>query len=339
MCCIRAARGRGSFLAVRLCARAGTDRVLTFRASRSSLSELLEDEQLYTIATLGLYVNLCRGRNMNAIRAITEKLRYVDFDSTFKALTNPNNTIDYRVREQFAALLTTIYIDIGTNSRVMDRASLIFDWADLESEQDADETRSLNGNELTFFPMLRTWIQSFLSANTAARVSIKMIPHNSFLAAVLKLVLQLVEFGYYKNADQLQKLIDVLLLVLDGREDEVDRSEKDAKRVAIKVDPTLEQIYIRAERIEGLTFEVEDEPFKPEDRLRYRLTKAAVPVMEAKRMALQIYEVIFGLQGYYRMQQFIRDFIVSHPLSAVGAVQSVRKRLSHAARCALASPP
>ena len=65
--------------------------------------------------------------------------------------------------------------------------------------------------------MLKQWISEFLGQNQAMTAS--LIGHNMLVEQVLRLVHYLAMYGNYGELDDIKKLLDPLLSLLDGTND------------------------------------------------------------------------------------------------------------------------
>lgn len=70
---------------------------------------------------------------------------------------------------------------------------------------------------LSFVKDLKYYLNSFMEANSYMVAS--MISRNKLIEQVLVLVYSLAKFGYYGDAEDIKRLLDPLMKLLDGRTD------------------------------------------------------------------------------------------------------------------------
>lgn len=91
-----------------------------------------------------------------------------------------------------------------------------------------DDTLSICGETMHFFPELRDWILTTLHAEHSIVAFKDKAPTHHFLVSVMKLVQSLVLFGYYTNTKDIIQLMKAIFDILDGRTDRHLEKHEDA---------------------------------------------------------------------------------------------------------------
>lgn len=173
-----------------------------------------EDDKLFLEHQLDLFEKLCYGRNPIPIDIITKDLYYLTWQEAYICLSD--ESLPDELRAKYCNLITTLFIDVGDNTPVMERINLTFSYNELDQDEVlSQEDIPLNGIE--YFNELHVWLSNFFDDNkdmTAAKVG-----HNILIEQVLKLVSYLVSLGFYRNRDDIRALLIPFLNLLDGRND------------------------------------------------------------------------------------------------------------------------
>ncbi|XP_060553977.1 uncharacterized protein LOC132715023 [Ruditapes philippinarum] len=112
------------------------------------------------------------------------------------------------------------------------------------------------------------------------------IGNNILIKQVLRLVYYLVSFGFYGKYEDIKRLLDPLMLLLDGRHD--------------KPYPNIEG----KEAMEVMFSFRQKDRFKPSPE-----TKA---IVEAKIQALEVLDLFFNFRFNNRLEKFIFMFKIAH---------------------------
>ncbi|ESO83880.1 hypothetical protein LOTGIDRAFT_236387 [Lottia gigantea] len=162
---------------------------------------------------LELFRMLCHGQNEFSISVITKELDYLTWNEAFTCLSD--NRLPDRLRAKYCDLITTLFVDIGSNISVIDRVKLSYNY-DLISKAEAQVDMS-SSPTYQYFPQIRDWITKFLASNGDMTAS--EIGNNMFVKQVLRLVYYLVVYGFYYQTEDIRELLAPLMSLLDGRND------------------------------------------------------------------------------------------------------------------------
>ncbi|XP_060598295.1 uncharacterized protein LOC132752036, partial [Ruditapes philippinarum] len=221
------------------------------------------------------------GQNENSISVITNE--YLTWDELFMCLCNEN--LPEQLRALCCDLIITLFVDRGGNRSVLDRVKLCYVFDDVASDDEPEILASNSQSETyKYFPHLSHWITDFLSRNTEMTAS--NIGNNILIKQVLRLVYYLVSFGFYGKYDDIKKLLDPLMSLLDGRYD--------------KPYPNIEG----KETMEVLFSFRQKDRFKPSPE-----TKA---IVEAKIQAMEVLDLFFNFRFNNRLEKFIYLFKIVH---------------------------
>jgi len=143
-----------------------------------------------------------------------------------------------------------------------------------------DETLSMCGETMTFFPVLRDWVLTYFHAEHSMVATKDKAHDHEFMVTILKLVQSLVLFGYYTNTNDIIQLVKALLSLLNGATDrnleKVDEKDEDLKQW----------------RASG----------------RFRNTPANKSVFAVKYEALVVIDILFNFKLNELLNQFLLDF-------------------------------
>ncbi|XP_061178320.1 inositol 1,4,5-trisphosphate receptor type 2-like [Saccostrea echinata] len=245
-----------------------------FADSNSSESYLFLEHQLE------LFGYLCHGQNEFSIKVITQELNYLTWEEAFTCLSDTR--LPDKLRSQYCDLIITMFVDIGDNHSVVDRVKLSYIYDDIDSVEDrVDNTQS---KTYKYFPMLSEWISNFLTSNGDMTAS--TIGNNLLVKQVLRLVDHLVSFGFYYKPEDIKKLLEPLMSLIDGRNDKPypNVTGKDADDV-LKAFRTKE---------------------------RFERSEETSAIVEAKCQALDTLDLFFNYIFNLRMERFMSMFKVTH---------------------------
>ncbi|KAL4219957.1 hypothetical protein ACF0H5_020368 [Mactra antiquata] len=246
-----------------------------------------DDEYLFLEHQLELFGYLCHGQNTHSIAVITQELNYLTWEEAFTCLSD--DRLPDQLRAMYCDLIITMFVDIADNHSVVDRVKLSYIYDDVDNE----ENRTDNSQSLTYkyFPKISQWISDFLGRNGDMTAS--LIGNNMLVKQVLRLVHYLVLFGFYDKSEDIKKLLEPLMSLLDGRNDKPypNINGKEAEEMLV--------VFRKSER------------FKPSPE-----TKA---IVEAKIQALEVLDLFFNFIFNIRLEKFINLFkVTNHQANQVG---------------------
>ncbi|XP_053404110.1 inositol 1,4,5-trisphosphate receptor type 2-like isoform X2 [Mercenaria mercenaria] len=242
-----------------------------------------DDEYLFLEHQLELFGYLCHGQNSHSIAVITQELNYLTWEEAFTCLSD--DRLPDQLRAMYCDLIITMFVDIADNHSVVDRVKLSYIYDDVDNEENrTDNTQSLT---YQYFPQISQWISDFLGRNGDMTAS--LIGNNMLVRQVLRLVHYLVLFGFYDKSEDIKKLLEPLMSLLDGRND--------------KPYPNCEG----KEAQEMLVVFRQSERFKPSPE-----TKA---IVEAKVQALQVLDLFFNFIFNIRLEKFINLFKTTNQMA------------------------
>lgn len=223
---------------------------------------------------------------------------------------------------------------------VLSEVQLSYGWAELQATNgepyhDAADNpeESLSGAHLSFFLPLSEWIRAVLLSLNGRMVA-EDLPFNLFLQQVLKLLVDLIRFGYYVHKDHIVGLMEPLQSMLDGTND-LPEKVKDPRNTANNVKRT---------RFASLTpniasFKGKDSKpsVTPADEFRlhgrYENNRDNAAIMNVKVLALKAMDALFNLVATIRVQVLMFDYICLMQSDSEG--KTVMGRLSAAQHKAL----
>ncbi|EDV25315.1 uncharacterized protein TRIADDRAFT_55241 [Trichoplax adhaerens] len=238
-----------------------------------------DPEFLFLDHQLDLFNKLCWGRNEFAIKTITQDLEYLTWQEAFICLRNED--LPDRLRARYCDLITGMFINIPGNHSVLDELQLSFIYSDLV--KDRNGKKKIQNVPLSFMSELKQWIASFLDANKDMTAS--LIGHNMLIEQVLRLVQNLVRFGYYEDLTDMEKLIPPLLSLLDGRNDK----------------PVPFYTSLNSDETEQLLRQ-----YREVDRFKESAETKAV--VDAKYQAMEAVDLLFNFRFNKRLELFINEF-------------------------------
>nr|XP_022345635.1 inositol 1,4,5-trisphosphate receptor type 3-like isoform X6 [Crassostrea virginica] len=248
------------------------------------------EEYLFLEHQLELFGDLCHGQNDFSIKVITQELNYLTWEEAFTCLSDER--LPDKLRSQYCDLIITMFVDIGANHSVIDRVKLSYIYDEIDSYEvlqgepqfSPDEIDHSHSMTYQVFPTLSDWISSFLKNNSDMTAS--NIGNNMLVKQVLRLVHYLVSFGFYYKPEDIKKLLEPLMSLIDGRNDKPypNVTGKDAEDV-LRV-------------------------FRAKERFQ-RSTETTAVVM-AKCQALEVLNLFFNYIFNLRLEKFMNMFKVTH---------------------------
>ncbi|XP_052703116.1 inositol 1,4,5-trisphosphate receptor type 3-like isoform X4 [Crassostrea angulata] len=237
---------------------------------------------------LELFRYLCHGQNDFSINVITQELNYLTWEEAFTCLSDER--LPDKLRSQYCDLIITMFVDIGDNHSVVDRVKLCYIYDDIDSAENSrlDNNRETVDNSLSktnkYFPILCEWISHFLASNGDMTAS--TIGNNLLVKQVLRLVDHLVSFGFYYKPEDIKKLLEPLMSLIDGRNDKPypNVTGKDADDI-LKAFRTKE---------------------------RFERSEETSAIVQAKVQALDTLDLFFNYIFNLRMEKFMSMFKVTH---------------------------
>mmetsp|Transcript_19552 Transcript_19552/g.58269 ORF Transcript_19552/g.58269 Transcript_19552/m.58269 type:complete len:2305 (+) Transcript_19552:63-6977(+) len=274
-------------------------------------------EYLFLQGQLDLFGVLCNGRNAKNIVLITEDKGYLTWRECFNSVQDRG--LPWSLRSKYVELMTYLFVDVGDNIDVLSEIQLSFGWNELlatggEPYHDAadDPTTSLSGAKLPFFEPLSQWIQGVLRSLDGKMIA-QDLPLNLFLVEVLKLLGDLIRFGYYVHKTHIAELMEPLLSMLDGSNDLPERARQKATKSQKRAHFDLEAPRIIPSSFKGvkdLPPMSAEEEFK--DHGRYENNRNNAAIMEVKMYALKAMDALFNLVAVIRVQVVMYDYICLH---------------------------
>ncbi|XP_078311676.1 inositol 1,4,5-trisphosphate-gated calcium channel ITPR2-like [Crassostrea virginica] len=238
------------------------------------------DAYLFLEHQLELFRCLCHGQNDFSIKVITQELNYLTWEEAFTCLSDER--LPDKLRSQYCDLIITMFVDIGDNHSVVDRVKLCYVYDDIDLKEEAvDNTKS---KTYQYFPTLCEWISYFLASNGDMTAS--TIGNNFLVKQVLRLVDHLVSFGFYYKPDDIKKLLEPLMSLIDGRNDKPypNVTGKDAEDIL-------------------RTFRLKE---------RFERSEETSAIVLAKVQALDTLDLFFNYIFNLRMEKFMSMFKVTH---------------------------
>ncbi|XP_052783710.1 inositol 1,4,5-trisphosphate receptor type 1-like isoform X3 [Mya arenaria] len=235
-----------------------------------------DDEYLFLEHQLELFGYLCHGQNSHSIAVITQELNYLTWEEAFTCLSD--DRLPDQLRAMYCDLIITLFVDIADNHSVVDRVKLSYIYDDVDNEENRTDNSSSQTSK--YFPEISSWISDFLGRNGDMTAS--LIGNNMLVRQVLRLVHYLVLFGFYDKSEDIRRLLEPLMSLLDGRNDKP-YPENNGKEAQEMLD-----VFRKTER------------FKPSPE-----TKA---IVEAKVQALEVLDLFFNFIFNIRLEKFINLF-------------------------------
>ncbi|OWF37431.1 Inositol 1,4,5-trisphosphate receptor type 3 [Mizuhopecten yessoensis] len=239
-----------------------------------------DESYLFLEHQLELYGMLCHGQNEFSTKVITQELNYLTWEEAFTCLSD--EVLPDQLRARYCMLITTMFVDISENQAVTDKVKLSYIYAEVDQFEDVvDRTGSTT---YQFFPTLNDWISKFLGKNSDMTAS--EIGNNMLVKQVLRLVHYLVSFGFYYKIEDIKKLLEPLMSLLDGRNDKPypDISGKDGEEI------------VKHFRKVG----------------RYERGQETKAIVDAKCQALEVLDLFFDFILNQRLEKFINTFKTTH---------------------------
>lgn len=254
------------------------------------------EDYLFLEHQLELFGDLCHGQNDFSIKVITQELNYLTWEEAFTCLSDER--LPDKLRSQYCDLIITMFVDIGANHSIIDRVKLSYIYDDIDSFETIskikigpispiskqDEIDHSHSMTYQVFPTLSDWISMFLKTNGDMTAS--NIGNNMLVEQVLRLVEYLVSFGFYYKPEDIKKLLEPLMSLIDGRND------KPYPNVTEKDDQDILRVFRTKERFERST--------------------ETTAVVGAKCQALQVLNLFFNYIFNLRLEKFMNMFKVTH---------------------------
>ncbi|XP_065910466.1 inositol 1,4,5-trisphosphate-gated calcium channel ITPR1-like [Dysidea avara] len=238
-------------------------------------------ERQFLVAQLDLFAKLCKGNNKRAIEIIDTKLNYMSFN---EALTGAKDTnLDSTLRLKYLELIIVLYVDNNEKNRpVLENLSLSFNYQKVRANPYEEAIKNphtaLTGAVNVHFPALKEWILNHIYSQQNVVGGKAKINNNIFTAHVLRLLHLLIKYGYYANLNDVNRLVPLLLSLLNGASDKP---------------------FSNATAEESKEFQQCD---------RFENTEENEPIFELKIMTLKILNLLFNFRFYLRLQHYIFDY-------------------------------
>ncbi|XP_062567417.1 inositol 1,4,5-trisphosphate receptor type 3-like isoform X1 [Saccostrea cucullata] len=257
------------------------------------------EEYLFLEHQLELFGDLCHGQNDFSIKVITQELNYLTWEEAFTCLSD--DRLPDKLRSQYCDLIITMFVDIGDNHSVIDRVKLSYIYDEIDSFETIskiivgpvahasrkDEIDHSHSMTYQVFPTLSDWISHFLKNNSDMTAS--LVGNNMLVKQVLRLVHYLASFGFYYKPEDIKKLLEPLMSLIDGRND------KPYPNVTGKDADDVLRVFRTKERFE-----------------RNTETNA---VVSAKCQALEALNLFYNYIFNLRLEKFMNMFKVTHTQS------------------------
>uniref|UniRef100_A0A914V4Y0 Uncharacterized protein n=1 Tax=Plectus sambesii TaxID=2011161 RepID=A0A914V4Y0_9BILA len=170
----------------------------------------------------------------------------------------------------------------------MDRQKLVFLFADMTHSGAVRHKREDSILStciiLPFVGQLKTWLSDFLTQNESMIAT--EVARNYMIKQVLKLIYSLVDFGYYGDTDDIQKLLHPMCCLMDGRNDK--------------------PFVIQQEAV--ISSDIQDEVKRYCASERFRKTAENEVMALAKYQAMKVIELFFNFRFNTRLTRFIIRF-------------------------------
>nr|XP_034327562.1 inositol 1,4,5-trisphosphate receptor type 2 isoform X16 [Crassostrea gigas] len=257
------------------------------------------EDYLFLEHQLELFGDLCHGQNDFSIKVITQELNYLTWEEAFTCLSDER--LPDKLRSQYCDLIITMFVDIGANHSIIDRVKLSYIYDEIDSyetiskiiigpiapisnQNQLDEIDHSHSMTYQVFPTLSDWISTFLKYNGDMTAS--NIGNNMLVEQVLRLVEYLVSFGFYYKPEDIKKLMEPLMSLIDGRND------KPYPNVTGKDADDILRVFRTKERFERST--------------------ETTAVVGAKCQALEVLNLFFNYIFNLRLEKFMNMFKVTH---------------------------
>ena len=181
----------------------------------SDSSEEAKEMQEYIVASIRLYANLC-AKNEDC----QEHVKRLMPREMVQNIIMKDDTNTELVRAACCDLLFRLYIDAEQQQPI----------PSIETTRIFEDVVPMNAHKLVLrddipFPELKRWIVQFLTARVYMTASKAKNSDNLFVVSVCKLILNLLDFGVYKELPELEDVLRPLLGILDVHTDAVDPEE------------------------------------------------------------------------------------------------------------------
>ncbi|XP_070537450.1 LOW QUALITY PROTEIN: inositol 1,4,5-trisphosphate-gated calcium channel ITPR3-like [Ptychodera flava] len=259
-----------------------TDKGKRWTPLQEFTADVNSEQFLFLDHQLDLFGKLCHGRNEFAIKVITEDLCYLTWEEAFNCLKDER--LPDQLRAKYCALIISLFVDVGENHSFLERIKLSFKWDDIDHSRSSENIVPDGLLKEKYFPHLREWINKFLDKNTDMTAS--LIGHNMLVEQVLKLVHTLVKFGYYGSTDDIKKLLEPMMGLMDGRNDKPypDNKQKGGQDAGQQVRDHYKK------------------------KQRFEQSPEAKAVVDAKYMAMEVVDLFFNFCFNTRIENFIASF-------------------------------
>ncbi|CAD5124825.1 DgyrCDS13086 [Dimorphilus gyrociliatus] len=172
-------------------------------------------QYLYYEKQLELYGKMCFGQNEYALNIITTSAELFSWETALAGLISEQ--IAYSFRSKFCDIITSLFIDIVSDSDVIRTASLNFLYEEVTTDLKKSNTSRVARDINAHFPHLRCWIFEFLSDHKVLIAN--NIGRNQFIGRVLNMIKHLIKFGYIGSAYDIDALLPLVLSILSGFND------------------------------------------------------------------------------------------------------------------------
>ena len=181
----------------------------------SDTTEEAKEMQEYIVASIRLYANLC-AKNEDC----QEHVKRLMPREMVQNIIMKDDSGTELVRAACCDLLYRLYIDAEQQQPI----------PSIETTRIFEDIVPMNAHKLVLrddipFPELKRWIVTFLSARVYMTASKAKKNDNVFVCSVCKLILNLLDFGVYKELPELEDVLRPLLGILDVHTDSVDPEE------------------------------------------------------------------------------------------------------------------
>jgi inositol 1,4,5-triphosphate receptor type 1 len=254
--------------------QSGSYQPLTAIASKEVVREekKLSSSFRWLESQLDLFGRLAKGNNEEAIKSITEELKFITFEEALEGANDPD--LHPSIRSKYVELITVLFVDVGNNRAVLDNLPNSFVYHEVKENPFADTedvaSKALTGEENPYFDKLREWILKVVGRHTKFDCQESMTGQNMLLAQILGVLELLVKYGYYDDPTDIKDVLKHLIAMLDGSKDV---SEAEKAKGGRRADC-------------------------PANRA----------VFEIKKKIMKICDLFFNYRFYLRLQRFVYDY-------------------------------
>ena len=249
------------------------------------------DYRLYTYfeSMCHLIALMCMSRNY---KGINELVHMYSLDFTLDCFLNTN--IPSQLRSYLAKVLIYLHIDKDPLEEI-NLPNLTRVWQEIASAKTTIPS-SLAPIEKSLLTMKEFCIEFFVGMNGIQRSH--TVDVNQLTLQVLIIVEKMIILGFYTNEQELIKIINPIISLLDGSNDFTSQEEEDAYNA--------HQQKVNEATQNSQTSKLE--PFKRNKELRYANNQKNRVIIEIKKQIIQILNRVIDIQNDIRLTRFLIEF-------------------------------